>query len=174
VFLFVSPTIGHIQTALKSTGQSHVLWPVHRHGCACRIFYAVHIYHKFCGLPLLFCPVLPYRQWHRHVWHPVSCLFVHFNIHIPHSLYSIKLIQLRPKLNLRFFSICSFLGFQHMKYPTFLCASRLQFPCILLPSWCQVVFPEIWYDVSGRISPCAVFVDLRYEAIHILLRVIYI
>jgi len=35
VFLFVSTTTDHIQTALKSTGQSRVLWPVSRHGIAC-------------------------------------------------------------------------------------------------------------------------------------------
>jgi hypothetical protein len=122
---------------------------------------------------VLSCSVLPSRQWRRHVWHPVSCLFVHFNIHLTYSLYSIKLIQLRPKLNLRFFSICSSLGFQRMKYPTFSCATRLQFPCILLLSRCQVVFLKILYDVSGRISRCTVFVDLWYEAIHILLRVLY-
>jgi len=120
LFLLVSPTINHIQTALKSTDQRHMLWPGRGNGCACRIFYAVLIYiYQKNSVDVLSCPVLPSRQWRRHIWHPVSCLFLHFNIHLTYSLYSIKLIQLQPKLNLRFFSIRSFLGFQHTKYPTF-------------------------------------------------------
>ena len=71
------------------------------------------------SVDVLSCSVLPSRQWRRHVWHPVSCLFVHFDIHLTYSLYSIKLIQLRPKLNLRFFSICSFLGSSTWNIPHF-------------------------------------------------------
>jgi hypothetical protein len=93
----------------------------------------------------------------------------------PSSLFTLhhKADPTATKIEFEIFSICSFLGFQHVKYPTFSCASRLNLTCILLLSWCQVVFREILYDVSVRISPCTVYADLLYEVIHILLRVIY-